>query len=198
MIAKNPKADLEKNRFAFFQIGLIVAGSLCLAAFEYSTVQEATMAQFNIDPNTNTILPFDEILQEPSEPQEKKQRVMTEDFIVADPVPATEPEPDPIIDPVIGGGTTIGTIIAPPIIYEVPEIDPSFPGGQAGMAEFINKYIVIPIYMMDDADGTVYISFVVNKNGSIEQSKVIGSVSDALDKAALDVIARIPKWTPGE
>ncbi|MDG1914308.1 MAG: TonB family protein [Crocinitomix sp.] len=202
MIAKkNPKADLEKNRFAFFQIGLIVAGSLCLAAFEYSTVQEAPMAQFNIDPNTNTILPFDEILQEPSEPQEKKQRVMTEDVIVtekivADPVPT--PEPEPIIDPVIGGGTTIGTIIAPPIIYEVPEIDPSFPGGQAGMAEFINKYIVIANYMMDDAGGTVYISFVVNKDGSIEQSKVIGSVSDALDKAALDVIARMPKWTPGE
>jgi protein TonB len=208
MIAKkNPKADLEKNRFAFFQIGLIVAGSLCLAAFEYSTVQVAPVAQYDFEPNSTTVLPFDEILQEPSEPQEKKQRVMTEDVIVtekivADPVPTPDPDPDPIIDPiidpVIGGGTTRGTIIAPPIIYEVPEIDPSFPGGQVGMAEFINKYIVIPNYMMDDAGGTVYVSFVVNKDGSIEQTKVIGSVSDALDKAALDVIARMPNWTPGE
>jgi hypothetical protein len=45
MIAKkkNKKADLEGKRFAFFQIGLVVAGSLCLAAFEYSTIQFSSL-----------------------------------------------------------------------------------------------------------------------------------------------------------
>lgn len=43
MIAKkSSKADLERKRFAFFQIGLIVAGSLTLAAFEYSSVHTET------------------------------------------------------------------------------------------------------------------------------------------------------------
>lgn len=208
MIAKkNPKADLEKNRFAFFQIGLLVAGSLSLAAFEYTSVQKEPVAKYDIQPALP--ITIDELPQYISEPQQKKQRVITDDVIVtekivADPVPDPEPDPkpEPIIGPIevdpIGGGSGDWKPVPPKTIYEVPEIDPAFPGGQVEMSNFINKYINIPTYLMDDQGGTVYISFVVNKDGSIEQTEVIGSVSSDLDKAALDVIARMPKWIPGE
>ncbi len=212
MIAKkNPKADLEKKRFAFFQIGLIVAGSLCLAAFEYSTVTGGPEASYDIDDN-NQISMLEPDLQPLPEPQKQQKRQKVLDLSeevnvveepVTDPVPQPDPNPNPDpgpieIGPIDEEGPGYGIIIPPTVIVDVPDIDPSFPGGVAAMSSFINKYIDIPQFLMDDEGGTVYIEFVVNKDGSIEQSKVVKSVSDGLDKAALDVISRMPKWTPGE
>ena len=51
MIAKKKtkKADLEGKRFAFFQIGLVVAGALTLAAFEYSGVRFNELAKTELE-----------------------------------------------------------------------------------------------------------------------------------------------------
>ncbi|NOQ74694.1 MAG: TonB family protein [Crocinitomix sp.] len=213
MIAKKkPKADLEKKRFAFFQIGLIVAGSLCLAAFEFSSVQSVPVATIGSDADytTDFLEPDLQPLPEP-ETQEKKKRVLDLSTVVivtpepvVDPVPEPDPTPTPdpgpiVFDPDPSGGTTEpGTYIPPTVIWDVPAVDPKFPGGTAAMSSFINKYINIPQFVMDTKGGTVFIEFVVNKDGSIEQTKVVGHVSPELDKAALDVIARMPNWTPAE
>ena len=62
MIAKkkNKKADLEGKRFAFFQIGLVVAGSLCLAAFEYSMVSFGSLEK-----ETFTVCEIPQVYEEP-------------------------------------------------------------------------------------------------------------------------------------
>ncbi len=46
--------------------------------------------------------------------------------------------------------------------------------------------------------GRVFISFVVNKDGSISDVKKLRGVSEELDKEAMRVIKNMPKWKPGE
>ena len=71
MIAKkNKKANLERKRFAFFQIGLLVAGSLVLAAFEYSTVAVDGKQVTYLDAETPTFDPNDVQLDDFKIPEE--------------------------------------------------------------------------------------------------------------------------------
>lgn len=211
MIAKkNPNADLEKKRFAFFQIGLILSGSLCLAAFEYSTAQPLDVLKSELASNNlgSTEEPIKEIIIE--QPMTKYVAAPIIDDVlptpdpIVDPSPIIDPDPNPIIvvvDPTgggeIGGGTGTGELKPEPII-EFPEKEPFFPGGQVEMARFINKEIVLPNYIPDYDQGVVYVSFVVNKDGSIEDVKILRGLSDELNKAAMKVVKNMPKWTPGE
>ena len=67
------------------------------------------------------------------------------------------------------------------------------------MMTWIQKHIEYPQLAIEMGEqGIVYVQFVVNKDGSIEQVKVMRGVSDALDDEAKRVVKRMPKWTPGE
>lgn len=209
MIAKkSPKADLEKKRFAFFQIGLIIAGSACLAAFEYTTVQtEESHYVYEDKREIEDVLP-----QIPEDPEVKPQKtkkvdVMTEDInvvkkkvIEGDLVSLDKSEK---ITFELGEGDDCidcdYTIVEPtdPII-PVPDFEPAFPGGSAAMAGFIQENINLPQNLSRLDQGTVYVQFVVNKDGSIEQAQVVKKVSPDLDKAALDVVNKMPHWKPGK
>ena len=46
--------------------------------------------------------------------------------------------------------------------------------------------------------GKVFVQFVVDKDGSIEEVKVLRAVSDGLDKEALRLVKSMPKWSPGK
>jgi protein TonB len=84
-------------------------------------------------------------------------------------------------------------------ITEFAEVEPSFPGGEAAMMEWIQKTVEYPSLAVEMGEqGIVYVQFVVNKNGSIEQAKVVRGVSDALDAEAVKVVSKMPPWTPGE
>lgn len=210
MIAKkNPKVDLEKKRFAFFQIGLILSGSLCLAAFEYSTVnpKEEILSQNTFCELGTTEDPPTEI--EIEKPTVKFVATKIIDDVTPTPDPIVDPspivDPDPIVDPIIvdqieGGGVWTGgtgELMVEPII-EFPDKEPIFPGGTAEMASYINKSIELPNYIPDYDQGTVYVSFVVNKDGSIQDVKVLRGLSNELNKAAIAVVKSMPHWTPGE
>lgn len=210
MIAKkNPKADLEKKRFAFFQIGLIIAGSTCLAAFEYSSasVDEAFVAPLEEERTTIDITEQPPVFIEPVEKKERKQiNIVTEDLKV---VEKKIEEGDPLV---LEKGTEIITFegdggddgdefgIAVPLdpIVDVPEREPEFPGGFSALGAFINDNIDLPDYIPTYDQGTVYVQFVVNKDGSIEQVGIRQGLSPELDKAAKDVVRKMPKWVPGE
>jgi protein TonB len=84
-------------------------------------------------------------------------------------------------------------------IADFAEVEPSFPGGESAMMEWIRDNIEYPQLSVEMGEqGIVYCQFVVNKDGSIEQVKVVRGVSDALDDEAKRVVRRMPKWTPGE
>ena len=84
-------------------------------------------------------------------------------------------------------------------IFEVVEQMPEFPdGGMAGLMQFLSKNIKYPTIAQENGtQGRVTVQFVVNKDGSIVDAKVLRGVDPYLDKEALRVIGSMPKWKPG-
>lgn len=84
-------------------------------------------------------------------------------------------------------------------VYEVVEEMPSFPGGQGAMFEFIANNIQYPIVAEENGvQGRVLVSFVIKKDGSLSNVRVVKSVDPALDKEAVRLIKSMPKWIPGK
>jgi TonB family protein len=82
--------------------------------------------------------------------------------------------------------------------FDVVEEMPQFPGGPSALFEFLSKNIQYP----KDAEkaklqGRVIVTFVVKKDGSITDAKVVKSVAPSLDAEALRVINAMPNWAPG-
>lgn len=83
---------------------------------------------------------------------------------------------------------------------EMPVIvnEPFFPGGEDVMYQFISDNLIYPeTAKKNGEEGTVYIQFVVQEDGSLYDVKVIKGVSEALDEAAVNVIKNMPNWIPG-
>ena len=84
-------------------------------------------------------------------------------------------------------------------VFEVVEIMPEFPdGGMSGLMQFLSKNIQYPINAQKNhTQGRVTVQFVVNKDGSISEPKIIRGVDPDLDDEAIRVISLMPKWKPG-
>ncbi|UKN02155.1 energy transducer TonB [Paracrocinitomix mangrovi] len=83
-------------------------------------------------------------------------------------------------------------------IVDFAEVDPQFPGGEDAMKNFINQNIEYPLKAQAEGEqGIVYVQFVVQKDGQIKDVKILRGVSENLDKAAAQVVKKMPKWTPG-
>jgi TonB family protein len=76
---------------------------------------------------------------------------------------------------------------------------PEFPGGEGAFRNFIAKTVEYPVEAAKKGiQGKVYVTFVVDKDGTVRNAKIIRGVSPMLDKEALRVVNSLPKWTPGE
>lgn len=83
-------------------------------------------------------------------------------------------------------------------IFKFAEVTPEFIGGFAAMQKYIAEHIEFPIAAKNyGIDGTVYVSMVVNTDGSVSQVKVERGIGYGLDEAATEVVAAMPKWKPG-
>jgi protein TonB len=75
---------------------------------------------------------------------------------------------------------------------------PSFPGGLKAMYKYLGANTKYPEQAQkDNVQGRVFIGFVVEKDGSIGNIKVLRPVNTFLDVEAIRVIKSMPKWTPG-
>ncbi|WP_158825131.1 energy transducer TonB [Mucilaginibacter lacusdianchii] len=74
------------------------------------------------------------------------------------------------------------------------EVFPEFPGGDKAWTAYINRNLN---HNSGTAKGRVIISFTVEKDGSITNTKVIRSIAKEIDDEALRVIKHSPKWRPG-
>ena len=84
-------------------------------------------------------------------------------------------------------------------VHIVVEQPPSFPGGDAALMEYLNNNISYPAIAVDmNIQGKVTCSFVVGKDGSIQDVRVERSVDGSLDKEAVRVIKSMPRWIPGK
>ena len=83
-------------------------------------------------------------------------------------------------------------------VYDVVEVAPEFPGGMDQMAKYLSENINYPEEAKDKGiSGRVFISFVVEKDGSVNDVKVMRSVGGGCDEEALRVVKAMPKWKPG-
>lgn len=84
-------------------------------------------------------------------------------------------------------------------VFDVVEVMPSFPGGDAALMEYLRDAIKYPVVAQENGvQGRVIISFVVERDGSITDVKVVRSVDPSLDKEAMRVARSMPKWNPGK
>lgn len=87
----------------------------------------------------------------------------------------------------------------PEKVYDVVEQMPEFPGGPAVLYETLVKSIQYPEEArIKGAQGRAIVTFVVEKDGSISNARVVKSVDPSLDAEALRVINTMPKWNPGK
>ena len=83
-------------------------------------------------------------------------------------------------------------------IYEVVKYPPEYPGGTAGLTKFLADNIQYPKKAeKNGVQGTVILQFVVEKDGSISNVKVLRSVDKELDAEAVRVVKQITRFVPG-
>ena len=86
-----------------------------------------------------------------------------------------------------------------PLNFRVVERLPEFPGGSVEFMKWLTKNLRYPASAQRlKIQGRVLVSFIVNKDGTTSDAKVVKSANAELDREALRVIRMMPKWKPGE
>ena len=84
-------------------------------------------------------------------------------------------------------------------IFTVVEQMPMFPGGDAALMGYLRDNIHYPTVAAENGvQGRVVVGFVVERDGSITDVKVLRSVDPSLDREAMRVVKSMPRWTPGK
>ena len=84
-------------------------------------------------------------------------------------------------------------------VFDVVEQMPQYKGGDAALMDYLNKSIKYPVIAEENGiQGRVVCTFVVERDGSITDVKVVRSVDPSLDKEAVRVLKAMPKWIPGK
>jgi TonB family protein len=75
---------------------------------------------------------------------------------------------------------------------------PQYPGGDLALRRFIAQTVRYPVdAQRQRAQGKVFVTFVINKNGDVEQARVARGVHPSIDAEALRVVRAMKKWIPG-
>lgn len=206
---------MERKRFLIFNLGLLVTGSFTLAAFTYTDtvdVHKGKMAvlaeelhtfevteKVEVKPIVQPKQQEVEVPQQPQQPQNLGSQTGLSTVITAVQSGTTGPKiPD-------GGGNFGGSLpsggvkIITTEEIVIPKIDAKYVGGHNAMVE---KIMSVQEYPEIDRElgnqGTVYVSFVVEKDGSISNIKTAKGISKTLDREAERIVRSFPKWIPGE
>ncbi len=210
-VKKSPKADLEGKRSTWLLIGYVITLAIMFVAFEWSErdVQiDTSQAVADVVFEEEIEIPITEQPEEvtpPPAPVEAPAIVETLTIVDDD----MDVESTQIASSEETGQAVEISYVPPTVeeeeevaeeeIFEVVEQMPEFPnGGMAGLMQFLSKNIKYPTIAQENGtQGRVTVQFVVNRDGSIVDAKVIRGVDPYLDKEALRVINSMPKWKPG-
>ncbi len=215
---KNPKLDTARLSNLFFSGGLLVALSLTIFAFEYKTYDE--IADNDCTQTIETV-GIDIITQD--EPEIIPHKELPAPLVKEDPIfkPAKEEKPDsakviddkdkntnPLTtsDTTKRGGKAVVLPFEKPVvvpdndgIIEVAQKSAEFVGGIKEYLKFLGNNLKYPnSALRNGIEGTVYIKFIVDKDGSIMKDcvKVSKSIDPVLDAEAIRVVKMSPNWTP--
>ena len=191
---KNSEVNLERKRGLFLQIGLVITLLIVLAAFEYKSYEKAAynLGQLNLDDLEEEIIPItkQEIKPPPPPPPPPEViEIVEDDVVIEDEIEIEDTESDEDLEIVEEDDDEV---------FMVVENMPEFPGGDLGLMKYIQKNVKYPPIAKEyNITGKVYISFVVDKSGSVTNVKVVRGVDKNLDAEAVRVIKSLPKYKPG-
>ncbi|MCT4600602.1 MAG: energy transducer TonB [Marinifilaceae bacterium] len=204
-VKKSPKADLESKKGIFLQLGLIFALAVCWGAFEWST--DTKKAEV-MDVATDAGAVEEQVqvtVQEPPKPKVVVAQPKVSDFLniadsnddLQDELEIEDAEADQNEEVEVQEITEDEEEEEEQIYVKVQKM-PSFPGGPKAMYRYLGKNIKYPVIAAENGiSGRVFIGFVVEKDGSITNVKVLRPVDPYLDKEAIRVVKAMPKWSPG-
>ena len=206
-VKKSPKADLESKRNVFLLLGLVVALGVTLAAFEYKSSPKKTdsLGEVELQEIEEEIIPItrEQEVQPPPPPPPQVVEVLNivdDDVEIEDElnIEDTDVTDDMFIDvaPVIQ--TAEEETVDDTQVFFIVEDMPEFPGGDLALRQFIANSIKYPVIAQENGiQGRVYVTFVVDQDGSISDARIARGVDPSLDKEALRVVNTLPKWKPG-
>lgn len=207
-LKKNPKADLEKRRGLYLEIGLVVILAATLVAFEvksYDAEEESAFQREVIEEPEEVIIQTD--VQEPPPPPPPEVPEVTTLINVVDDEQKIENEL--VVNAEVNDETR--NIAITPVqfeeeeevveeqIFTVVENEPEFPGGMDALYKYLSQNIKYPQLARENGiTGKVYVTFVVEKDGSIANPKILRDIGGGCGAEAIRVVKAMPKWNPGK
>lgn len=206
-VKKNDKANIELTKGTYFNLGLLVALSVSLIAFEWSG---SPMGSNEYDPGDGEILET-EIIQRTTQDKDKaKEKPKMPDIIETFEIFDNDVYIDDTfnIDDIFRMEEEIPIRI---IIEDEPDVKedevfvvveemPGFQGGDKNtFARWVQSNVIYPKVPAENGiQGKVFVEFIVEADGSVSNARVTRKVDPALDNEALRVINSSPEWVAGK
>lgn len=139
----------------------------------------------------------------PDELVRDEEPVTIEDLKKADPGQKTiagDPDADIVIATAAGDGPKQAAVVEDTKVYEFTSLEtqPTFPGGMEKFYSYLKKAVRYPpMAQENNIQGKVFLSFVVEKDGSLTDIKVDRKLGGGTDEEAVRVLKASPKWIPG-
>jgi len=208
-IKKNPNVNLEKFKFGFFLIGLLVAVGLTLVAFNWASAEEEDEQMFVSEMSVIE----DEMIEitrsdiEPPKPNTEQEQLQAEVIDIVEDnteIPEelefdTEADEDTEISADLLESEDEDDEAEAPHVFVVVDKMPEFPGGQTALRQYIATKIVYPqAAYLNKIEGTVYLTFVVTSKGKVDDITITRGVHQLLDDEAIRVVKTLPDFLPGQ
>lgn len=95
--------------------------------------------------------------------------------------------------------TPVRTVNVEGKVYESVEESPLFPGGMAKLGAYLGEHLKYPAGAEKvKAEGTVFVNFIITKDGDITDVKSLKNVGYGMDEEAIRVVTQMPRWTPAK
>jgi len=204
-VKKSNEANIDNSRASVVIVGILFVSSLILASFSYKAEVNMGDESVAVTRNVDALIQEEDQETPPPPPQQETPPQMdvtpppTEAPIIEKKNEAKEPPktldiPPP---PVTKGPTETKAPVKE--IIDFPDVEAQFPGGAAALQQWIAKNVNYPQTSIEmNEQGRVYLSFVVEEDGSISNVAIVKGVSEDLDKEAKRLVRSMPAWSPGE
>jgi protein TonB len=203
------RIDIEHSKVIFREIGLIISLSLVLVAFNLKSYErkESGMISRLLD---ETPEEFVEITQhEKPLPPPESPRQTTLISIVENELEVQE---DLLINVEADQSTVVEEYHAEiPVdaeeeetteeepIFAIVESMPAFPGGEEARLKYLNDHVNYPTMAREAGiQGRVFVEFVIEKDGSVTNARVVRGIGGGCDEEAVRVVENMPRWIPGK